>query len=426
MKIGIQTWGSEGDIRPFAALATGLVKDGHDVTLVATDGADRNYQPLAEAHGFKLRMVATPVVRDAMEVDLILDTLIKAGSPVRQSRIIVEKLFEPALNEMSRAAFALVDDSDLLIRHFFLYPAAIAAEKAGIPEISVMLAHNCLPSRDLVPPGFPSPGRWFNPLAWRICQMVVNRMFLADVNQQRRILDLAPQKDVMTESWVSRRLNLIAVSPTLCPRPGDWPDHHRVCGFLDFPAESRESLSDALDDFLSSGPAPVYFTFGSLLPKSSEALRDVITVWKTAVQQAGCRAIFQIPANTLTDITLGDDVYLVERAPHALVFPRCSLVVHHGGAGTTQSALLAGCPSVIVAHVADQFFWGEELHRLGVAGKPLVRRKLHPDNLTMAILGLLSNQTVAARAQAMGESIGCENGVATAVGTIKNAIAPLM
>jgi len=37
MKIGLQTWGSEGDIRPFTSLAAGLKLAGHDVTLVVTD-----------------------------------------------------------------------------------------------------------------------------------------------------------------------------------------------------------------------------------------------------------------------------------------------------------------------------------------------------------------------------------------------------
>jgi UDP:flavonoid glycosyltransferase YjiC (YdhE family) len=32
MKIGLQTWGSEGDIQPFITLAGGLVCAGHEVT----------------------------------------------------------------------------------------------------------------------------------------------------------------------------------------------------------------------------------------------------------------------------------------------------------------------------------------------------------------------------------------------------------
>jgi UDP:flavonoid glycosyltransferase YjiC (YdhE family) len=51
MKIGIQTWGSEGDVRPFMALAAGLRSAGHDVTLVVTDVMGRDYTALGAAFG---------------------------------------------------------------------------------------------------------------------------------------------------------------------------------------------------------------------------------------------------------------------------------------------------------------------------------------------------------------------------------------
>ena len=37
MKIGIQTWGTEGDIRPFIALTGGLSAAGREVALAVTE-----------------------------------------------------------------------------------------------------------------------------------------------------------------------------------------------------------------------------------------------------------------------------------------------------------------------------------------------------------------------------------------------------
>jgi hypothetical protein len=48
MRIGLQAWGSEGDIQPFTALAAGLVKAGHELTLVVTDNIGRDYSGLAK------------------------------------------------------------------------------------------------------------------------------------------------------------------------------------------------------------------------------------------------------------------------------------------------------------------------------------------------------------------------------------------
>ncbi len=55
MRIGLQTWGSEGDIRPFVALADGLKKAGHEVTLVITSVENKDYTSLAHSLGLRIR-----------------------------------------------------------------------------------------------------------------------------------------------------------------------------------------------------------------------------------------------------------------------------------------------------------------------------------------------------------------------------------
>ncbi len=42
MKIGVQTWGSEGDLRPFFALCEGLAQAGHDVSLEYSSADERD------------------------------------------------------------------------------------------------------------------------------------------------------------------------------------------------------------------------------------------------------------------------------------------------------------------------------------------------------------------------------------------------
>jgi UDP:flavonoid glycosyltransferase YjiC (YdhE family) len=57
MKIGIQTWGTEGDIRPFIALAGGLSAAGHEVTLAATEITNQRFTAYSERLEFTLRHV---------------------------------------------------------------------------------------------------------------------------------------------------------------------------------------------------------------------------------------------------------------------------------------------------------------------------------------------------------------------------------
>ena len=45
------------------------------------------------------------------------------------------------------------------------------------------------------------------------------------------------------------------------------------------------------------------------------------------------------------------NVLFMKTAPHEMLFPRCSVLVHHGGSGTTMAALRSGIPSVVTGAV---------------------------------------------------------------------------
>lgn len=416
LKIGLQTWGSEGDIRPFTALAAALARAGHRVTLVLTDNLGRDYSDVAQRHGFALVNVPLPQTHDARQAEAIWRELVLVANPVRQVQMILQYGMDPVVDAMYEAARALCADSDVVVGHFFVHPLRVAAEKAGIPLVTVNVVHNCQPSALLRPPGMPELGRWSYSLGWALVRRVVNAIFLPRVNALRRREGLRPQRDVMTEAWVAPQLNLIAVSPQFCTPPPDWDARHRVCGFLDPPlGATSEALPEGMEEFLDSGAAPVYLSFGSMMLDSPDYIRDTVSIWIRAVREVGCRAILQYPASATDLPATGRQVLAVRRAPYARVFPRCAAIVHHGGAGTTQSSLLAGRPSVVVAHIADQIFWGQELQRLGAAGPALTRRRLTAPRLARALRLVLASPEMARRASALGHAMAQEDGAGNAV-----------
>ncbi|MGD0460646.1 MAG: glycosyltransferase [Terriglobia bacterium] len=420
MKIGLQTWGSEGDIRPFTALAAGLVGAGHEVTLAVTDNMGRDYSEVASQYGFKLIAVPNPEIHDPAEVEAVWREIISAGNPIKQARMVMEYGFDPAMEAMYVAARELCATNNAVIGHFFVYPLRVAAEKAGVPIATLNVVHNCLPSAYICPPGLPDIGKWFYPLGWALVRKMINRIFLPRVNALRSREGLPPDRDVMTQTWASQRLNLIAVSPHICDLPKDWDKRHQVCGFLNPPLDTRiEELPVGLDEFLAAGESPVYMTFGSMMPNSLEYIRETADLWTAAIKQVGCRAIIQLPVDDLSIFDTDDRVFKVKRSPYVSVFPRCAAIVHHGGAGTTQSSLLAGRPSIVVAHMADQFFWGDELKRLGAGGKTLSRNGLSAGKLAKGIEKVLGDSGMAERAASLGQQIARENGVANAVRLIE-------
>lgn len=87
-----------------------------------------------------------------------------------------------------------------------------------------------------------------------------------------------------------------------------------------------------------------------------------------------------------------DNVYMLENTPHDWLFPKCSAVVHHGGAGTTAIGLKCGKPTLIAPFFGDQQFWGPMIGEAGAGGKPVPYKELTSDKLAEGIQECLTNE----------------------------------
>lgn len=418
MRIGIQTWGSEGDIRPFVALGHALTRRGHHVELLYTEIGSRRYEAVAEALGFSARSIASPVVADEGELYEIGLKAINTRNELEQGLWISKRLLEPVIPQVYEAGLELALRTDVVVQHFILHGARAAADRIGTPVVTVALAHMLVESRYIHPSSLPYLGEWGNMLEWKIARLALNRTLLKDVNRWRARIGVPPFADLMNDAWASHRLHLIASSPALIERPVDWPEWNQLCGFLQLPSHEHEAVVPEVEAFLSSGPAPVYMGFGSLMPLSTHHLTDTIAVFEAAARQAGHRAIIQAEV----DRPATADLLFVRRTPHARVFPRCAAIVHHAGAGTTHTTLRSGVPSVPVPHVSDQFSWSSELHRLGVAPKPLRRTKLTATALASRIRETAGNVSMKAAAERIQARMASDDGPAMAASLVERAM----
>lgn len=421
MNIGIQTWGSDGDIHPFIALAGGLAAAGHQVTLAVTSAEHKSYEHFAERLGFRLVQVGY-IGKDDDELIHLATAMHQAADPLKQLDVIIEGMFEPGVPAMYDAARTLCSENDLLIGHFLVHPLAAAAEKAAKPYLTVTLNQSAIPTDFAPPVGVPYLGRLLNHLLWKIGIKILNSHILPPINRLRNQEGLTPATS-FRQIWESPLANLIAVSPAFCPPRPDWTANQRVCGFFNLPDEARPwDMPDDLKRFLEKGPPPIYITFGSMLAvlKDKTELTQTTRLLIDSVRLAGCRAIIQSRWPDVHTIAEDNAIYRITAAPHPKIFPFCSAIVHHGGAGTTQTATLCGCPSIVVAHIVDQYFWGQELTKLGIAPKLLDRRKVTPKKLGRAIRLVLDSPDMAERARKLSEQLRAENGVKVAVAVIEN------
>ena len=419
MRIGIQTWGSEGDIRPFVALGHALAKRGHQVELVYTEIGDRRYEAVASALGFTARAVASPIVSPERAIEVGLKVL-NTRDQLQQGLIISREMLEPVIEPMFEAAVDLCTRSDVLIHHFILHASRAAADLANVPTITVQFAPQLIPSREIHPHGTPRLGEWGNALAWKLARFALNQTLLTNVNRLRSRVGLPRFNDLMNDGWPSHRLNVIGSSPAVLARPADWPAWHQLSGFLELPSHEHEAVSADVESFLANGAAPVFMGFGSLMPiAGNDHLTATLATFEGAARIAGCRAIIQSDV----DRPSSDRVLFVTRTPHRLVFPRCAAVVHHAGAGTTHTTLRAGVPSVPVPHVSDQFPWAADLQRLGVAPQPIRRTQLTANALASRITQVLANPQMKQAAMAMRARMQSDNGPETAADLIESACA---
>ncbi|GAX79661.1 hypothetical protein CEUSTIGMA_g7102.t1 [Chlamydomonas eustigma] len=165
-------------------------------------------------------------------------------------------------------------------------------------------------------------------------------------------------------------------SPSLVPRPPDWPTRCEVVGFVNVELTKLTQYTPPKDiqDFLDAGPPPVYIGFGSLVVGDPKKLTEYFV---GACELTGLRAIIQKGWGGLGEgygeggKPIPEDILFIGVAPHDWLFRQCCAVVHHGGAGTTACGLYSGKPTFIVPFFGDQPFWGAACHSAGVGPQPV-------------------------------------------------------
>jgi vancomycin aglycone glucosyltransferase len=110
----------------------------------------------------------------------------------------------------------------------------------------------------------------------------------------------------------------------------------------------------------------VYFGFGST-PLGAPA--DTIAVISAACAQIGVRALICLGASDFDGIAVQQHVRVVRAVNHAVVFPVCRALVHHGGAGTTAAGLRAGVPELVLWNGFDQPVWATSVALLQVGAE---------------------------------------------------------
>jgi sterol 3beta-glucosyltransferase len=426
MKVFITTLGTRGDVQPYVALGQGLQAAGHTVTICTS----ASFEPFVRDHGLRyghmtdelMRLVDSDSGREAMEnttgLFAWLQTAVKMMGDVKplQRQLLLDSW-----------AAAQEADPDVVISHPKSFGGPSIAEKLGVPAMLAQPLPMLVPTAtmpNIVFPRLPLGG-WYNRLTYTLALKGARAQYGGLLQEFRReTLDLPKLPRGSDDLHMADGTPipvLHAFSEHVLPRPEDWPAHVHVTGywFLERTGEWRPPAG--LLHFLDNGPPPVYVGFGSMSGRDPRRITRIVI---DALQQAGVRGIIATGWGGLDADTLPESIFKLEQAPHDWLFPRTAAVIHHGGAGTTAAGLRAGRPTLICPFFADQPFWGERVHALGVGPEPLPQKKLTVEGLAERINTVTTDTAMQRRAAKIGARLRAEDGVANGVRIIEEVVHP--
>ncbi|CAN8302598.1 unnamed protein product [Cochlearia groenlandica] len=420
LKIAILVVGTRGDVQPFLAIAKRLQEFGHRVRLAThanfcsfVRSAGVEFYPL----GGDPRELAGYMARNK---GLIPSGPGEIAKQRKQLRMIIESLL-PACTEPDMETSASFR-AQAIIANPPAYGHVHVAEALGVP-IHIFFTMPWTPTHE-----FPHPlARVPQSAAYWLSYIVVDLMVWWSIRTyindfRKRKLNLAPIAYFSTyHGSISHLPTGYMWSPHVVPKPNDWGPLVDVVGYCFLNLGSKYKRREEFIHWIERGSPPVYIGFGSMPLDDPKQTMDIILETLRDTEQRGIVDRGWGGLGNLAEVP--ENVFLLEDCPHDWLFPQCSAVIHHGGAGTTATGLKAGCPTTIVPFFGDQFFWGDRIFEKGLGPAPIPIAQLNVENLSESIRFMLQPE-VKSRVMELAKVLENEDGVAAAVDAFHKHLPP--
>ncbi len=421
MKITIATLGTRGDVQPCIAVGLGLQASGHEVKIAVPV----DYKDLVLEKGLGFFPIRNSF-RQIFEREPGGSRLKEELSPIRmlcQRRSVVE----PVVDQIFSDLWSSCQGADVVLYSILALPAYYFAKDLDLPAFPICMQP--LSRTRAFPSVLFSPNslnmEFINKASYILAEQSLWGFIRPYFVRWRKKLGLSSVPFWGHFKQFNGENNPIfnGYSPLVVPKPSDWGNRMYVTGywFLDDSSGDWRPPPELLD-FLESGPPPVCFGFGSM---NDNRVENRIRLSIEALKKTKTRGIFLTGKSDLNreELSLNDDIFVSSEIPHSWLFPRVSAIIHHGGAGTTAAAIRAGIPSIIIPFFFDQLFWGRQLRDLGVGPKPIDRKRLSVETLSLALQETLSNYGFQGRLQTLSSQVKAENGVQVAVDNFHQELA---
>jgi rhamnosyltransferase subunit B len=422
-RIVLATFGSFGDVHPYIALALELQRRGHRPVIATSE----MYREKMESVGVELAPLRPDDLPTYEEPERFSEFVEKFMDQRTGMEEIMDKAIIPYLRVTYDDLTEASRGADLLLTHPLTFMGKLVAEKHGIAWASSVLAPASLFSKydPLVPPQFPSMHKLFklHPIFFQAALAIgrwQTRRLTRAVGVVRAEEGLPPSDaNPILEGHHSPALVLALFSKVLAEPQPDYPPNTHTTGFPFY--DRRDYFGEtatprALLDFLDAGEPPIIFTLGST---AIWIAKDFYAESIKAARALGKRALLLIGHERNRPLeALPEGVAAFEYAPFGEVLPHASIIVHHGGVGSTGQSLRAGRPQLVVPFSHDQFDNGARVARRGAA-RMLPRPKYNATTAARELRRLLEEPSYATRAAEAGRIVQSEDGARAACDLIE-------
>lgn len=408
MKVALVVSGTRGDVQPLIALALELKARGHDSTVIAPPENEH----LANQYRCPFQALGANVEEFTINVPE------PARHPVKATKALSEFLKKETLTQF-RDLPDIIKDTDLILAATFVFGVHSIAEAYDIPYRFVAYCPQALPSGSYPHLAISNHrrSRWFNRSTWWLFSKLGNFTYAPIINQERKKLGLAPVKDVWNHLLGEHVF--LASDPELGGIPSDIGMKVSQVGHMFL--KQDEELDSELLAFLETGAPPVYVGFGSMRSDDPDRITRIVLEAARASRQ---RILLAPGWGNVSAIQDEEQYHVIRTISHAKLFPYLAAVVHHGGAGTVATAARAGVSQVIVPHMSDQYYWANQVERLGIGPPAVWKSRLNAKKLGGAISKAVSDEAIQHRVRNLADMLRSKDGVSTMVNLIESEFFP--
>lgn len=357
MKIACVILGTRGDVQPIVALADGLLKRGHEVTICAPP---ENEELISRVNCKFVPFGPSP--KKAAKEDPKKQ---KGGVAVKISPKEGKKVISDQINLLPK----ILTGIDLILGVGIVFGVHTAADILEVPYRFVIYYPIVL--------GTTADDPLKSRIMFGFGRSMVNMFIKGFINKHRAKFSLPPIKDVWS-NWLGDRV-IVACDPELNKARDDVSYPFTQTGFMLLP--SKKELPGNVLNFCDSGKPPVYIGFGSNPIADTEKFKQIFEKVRKDTNQ---RLIISkgwadLPENNSPDILYVDEL------PFDLLFPKLAAVIYHGGTGTMATIARVGIPQAAFPFIADQFANRDNIVKLGLGPKTCNFKEMTAESISAAV-----------------------------------------